>query len=287
MLDELEAYALLDRLGVPHAPSVALDAGDRAAPSPALCLSGRGQGPVGRDRAQDRRRRRRARRRGRRRAARRHPADRADVAAAPAGRARRPRAGAADGRRARRGADRLPRRSRRRPDGDGGGRRRARPRSSATAACGSRRSISPTAREMIAEVRGAQGARRLSRQAARAISTRWRGPSWRCRSLPHDADRRRGRNQSADRAARGRRRRRGRRAGEARRTHSDSGSRLTHASPACRGNSCPTPKPSTRCIPPPARREAHRRLRRRACATTRCPTRRATTRGATCSTPSA
>ena len=33
MLDELEAYELLDRLGVPHAPSVAIDASATAAPS--------------------------------------------------------------------------------------------------------------------------------------------------------------------------------------------------------------------------------------------------------------
>ena len=33
MLDELEAYALLDRLGVPHAPSVALDANIKQAPA--------------------------------------------------------------------------------------------------------------------------------------------------------------------------------------------------------------------------------------------------------------
>lgn len=33
LLDELEAYALLDRLGVPHAPAVAIDAGSGAAPS--------------------------------------------------------------------------------------------------------------------------------------------------------------------------------------------------------------------------------------------------------------
>ena len=33
MLDELEAYALLERVGVPHAPSVALDAGIKQAPA--------------------------------------------------------------------------------------------------------------------------------------------------------------------------------------------------------------------------------------------------------------
>ena len=46
MLDELEAGALLDRLGIARAPSVALDAGLREAPCPALCLSGRRQSPV-------------------------------------------------------------------------------------------------------------------------------------------------------------------------------------------------------------------------------------------------
>ncbi len=62
MLDELEAYALLDRLGVPHAPSVALDASVDTGARPAFRLSGRGQGAVGRDRAQVRRRRRGAQR---------------------------------------------------------------------------------------------------------------------------------------------------------------------------------------------------------------------------------
>jgi acyl-CoA synthetase (NDP forming) len=33
MLDELEAYALLDRVGVPHAPSIAVDAGIKQAPT--------------------------------------------------------------------------------------------------------------------------------------------------------------------------------------------------------------------------------------------------------------
>jgi acyl-CoA synthetase (NDP forming) len=33
LLDELEAYALLDRLGVPHAPSIALDAGNAQTPA--------------------------------------------------------------------------------------------------------------------------------------------------------------------------------------------------------------------------------------------------------------
>jgi acyl-CoA synthetase (NDP forming) len=33
MLDELEAYTLLDRVGVPHAPSIALDAGIAKAPT--------------------------------------------------------------------------------------------------------------------------------------------------------------------------------------------------------------------------------------------------------------
>ena len=62
LLDELEAYALLDRLGVPRAPSIALDAEHRAGARPALSLSGRRQGAVGRDRAQVRCRRRRAQR---------------------------------------------------------------------------------------------------------------------------------------------------------------------------------------------------------------------------------
>ena len=33
MIDELEAYALLTRIGVPHAPSIALDAGIKQAPA--------------------------------------------------------------------------------------------------------------------------------------------------------------------------------------------------------------------------------------------------------------
>ena len=51
----------------------------------AVPLSGRGQGAVGRDRAQDRSRRRRARRRGRRRAAGGDPADPRECRATPAG----------------------------------------------------------------------------------------------------------------------------------------------------------------------------------------------------------
>ena len=81
------------------------------APRPALSLSGRGQGAVGRDRAQDRRRRRRARRRRRRRAARRDRSDPHRRGRTNARSARRTRAGAADGRGPRRGADRLSRRS--------------------------------------------------------------------------------------------------------------------------------------------------------------------------------
>ena len=46
VLDELEAYALLDRLGIPRSPAVALDADDRAHARPALPLSGRREGPV-------------------------------------------------------------------------------------------------------------------------------------------------------------------------------------------------------------------------------------------------
>ena len=120
MLDELEAYALLDRLGVPRAPSVALDASIDEGARPALCLSGRGQGAVRRDRAQVRRRRRRAERQRRRSAARR---DRRKSSSATKAR---PRAGAADDRGPRRGADRLSRRPRRRPAGDAGGRRHPR-----------------------------------------------------------------------------------------------------------------------------------------------------------------
>ncbi len=52
MLDELEAYAMLDKLGVPRAPSVALDAEHGKCACPALFLPGRGQSSVGSDRAQ-------------------------------------------------------------------------------------------------------------------------------------------------------------------------------------------------------------------------------------------
>ena len=125
LLDELEAGALLDRLGIARAPSVALDAGIAAAAAAALSLSGRRQGSVRRDRAQDRCRRRRARRcRRRRRCIAAIRQIRATVAERAARHARRARAGAADDRRRRRGARRLPRRPRRRPAGDGGDRRR-------------------------------------------------------------------------------------------------------------------------------------------------------------------
>ena len=75
MLDELDAGTLLERFGIPRAPVDRARRGHHARAGAAVPLSGRGQGAVRRDRAQDRRRRRRARRRGRRRAARRDPAD--------------------------------------------------------------------------------------------------------------------------------------------------------------------------------------------------------------------
>jgi hypothetical protein len=59
VLDELEAYALLDRLGVPRSPAVALDATIAQVP-PCPSLSGRGEGSVRRHPAQDRSGRRRA-----------------------------------------------------------------------------------------------------------------------------------------------------------------------------------------------------------------------------------
>ena len=69
VLDELEAYALLDRLGIPRSPAVALDATINAGARPALRVSGRREGPVRRYSAQDRSGRRRAERARRRRAA--------------------------------------------------------------------------------------------------------------------------------------------------------------------------------------------------------------------------
>ena len=69
VLDELEAYALLDRLGVPRAPAVALDTTIAQAPALPFALSGRREGPVRRHPAQDRSRRRRAECARRRRAA--------------------------------------------------------------------------------------------------------------------------------------------------------------------------------------------------------------------------
>ena len=59
MLDELEAYALLDRLGVPRAPSVALDvAAATTAPALPFAYPVAVKALVGRDRAQIRCRRR-------------------------------------------------------------------------------------------------------------------------------------------------------------------------------------------------------------------------------------
>ena len=74
MLDELEAYALLERVGVPHAPSVALDAGIKQAPALPFPYPVAVKALSGDDRAQDRCRRRRAERARRRGAARRHRA---------------------------------------------------------------------------------------------------------------------------------------------------------------------------------------------------------------------
>ena len=124
MLDELEAGALIDRLGIARAPAIALDADIAAAPALPFAypvavkvLSAEiahktdlggvvlgvtdGEGLLAAIRQT-------LRNRGR----------------APARRARHPRAGAADGRRRRRGPDRLPRRPRRGAAGDGGDRRR-------------------------------------------------------------------------------------------------------------------------------------------------------------------
>ena len=140
MLDELEAYALLDRLGVPRAPAVALDAAiaRRRPPCPFPIRSrSRRCRPTSRtspmsaascSNVQDGDALLAAIKAMRHRAAahRHHAASRA---------------GRADDRRPRRGADRLPRRPRRRPAGHGGGRRHPTPKSTATAACGSRRSI--------------------------------------------------------------------------------------------------------------------------------------------------
>ena len=47
LLDELEAYALLDRLGLARAPGIALDGDDRPGARAAVSLSGRRQAPVG------------------------------------------------------------------------------------------------------------------------------------------------------------------------------------------------------------------------------------------------
>ena len=149
ILDELAAGALLDRLGIARAPSVALEVDVARAPplpfaypvarhrvphlhtrhrpdaGPAIRLSGRSQGAVRRDRAQDRRRRRRARSRGRRRAARGDPKNRRSRRRTKPWRARYPRAGAAHDVRSRRGPLGLSRRSRRWSADHGGGRRRA------------------------------------------------------------------------------------------------------------------------------------------------------------------
>ena len=117
MLDELEAYALLDRLGVPRAPSVALDASVSKAPALPFPYPVAVKALSAADRAQVRCRRRGAQRA--RRCARCSRRSRQIQQATE----RRPRAGAADDVRPRRGADRLSRRCRRRPAGHAGGRR--------------------------------------------------------------------------------------------------------------------------------------------------------------------
>ena len=83
--------------------------------------------------------------------------------------------------RRRRGADRLPGRCAMSAAWSCWPPAASRPRSTATAACGSRRSTSTTAREMIAEVRGLRRSP-VTAASRPAISTRWRARSWRCRS---------------------------------------------------------------------------------------------------------
>ena len=97
VLDELEAYALLDRLGVPRSPAVALDATIAQPPALPFALSGRREGPLRRHSAQDRGGRRRAQCPRRRRAGRRRQGDARDRAAAHRHHAG-PRAGRADDR---------------------------------------------------------------------------------------------------------------------------------------------------------------------------------------------
>ncbi len=165
MLDELEAGALLDHLGIARAPAVAIDAAIAQAPALPFAYPvvvkvlsaeiahktdvggvvlgvGDGDGLLAAIRKIS-----------------------VAVARAPAGRAGRARAGAADDRWTRRSAGRLPRRPRRRPDRAGRGRRgadrdRARPQPSARAgrSCDRARDDRGGAR--------AQGIRRLSRRAS-------------------------------------------------------------------------------------------------------------------------
>ena len=173
MLDELEAYALLDRLGVPRAPSVAIDANTDTAPAlpfpypvavKALSAEIAHKSDVGGV-----------------------VLNVTDDAALLAAIAKIKSATGVDSVLVqpmiggpRRGADRLSRRRRRRPAGDAGGRRHPRrnpPRPQPPARAGrSRRGPGHDRRG-----RGAQSARRLSRQARRR-SRRAGGRRWlRCR----------------------------------------------------------------------------------------------------------
>ena len=119
MIDELDAYALLDRIGVPHAPSIAFDAGIKQAPALPFPYPVVGQGTVRKNRAQVRCWRGGVERARRRRAAGGHREN-------PRSDKSRSRAGAADAVGPRRGLDRLSARCRRRAAGDARGGRHPR-----------------------------------------------------------------------------------------------------------------------------------------------------------------
>ena len=212
MLDEIDAGTLIERFGIPRAPAIVVDAGVTRAPAlpfayPVVVKAlsaeiahkteaggvvlGVADGnallaAIKQIRANV----------AQRRPANPHPA----------------RAGAADDRRHRRGADRLSRRSRGRPAGDGRGRRhpdRDLPRPQPAARAGRPRHRQGDDRRG-ARLRGACGLPRPPEGRPRRIGRRDRGDVAPRAGTVH----RRGRDQSADRAER--RRGRGRRAGEAR-----------------------------------------------------------------------
>ena len=182
----------------------------------------------------------------------------------------------------RRGADRLSRRPRRRARWSWWRPAASSPKSIATAACGSRRSISPTAHEMIGEVRGLTPLAGYRGKPAGDLDALAQAIVALSRLAADDPAIAGGRDQSADRAAGGHGvvavdalvKLAGKASSIAQRAASIGEFHVSRRSP---------PHAASR------RRRDRRagRLRRRAALSTRSPTRCATTRGGICSTPSA